>query len=372
MNKIPGLQLIGARILKTGIAVSLAIYLCTLLNLEPKVFSAVSAVINVQPSIYRSFRNALEQILTHVVSVIIAVISGYALGTNPIVMGLTSILIIAANVKLKLVHGIAMGVVAGIFVLDAPQHDFLTHALTRSYVIFVGLASALLVNSLLPQPRYNRLVLKNLVDLNDQAAKFFEELVRGFITLDLISQEQFEQKRSKIKEHLRLTRSQFDLLKDQNKYLKGDSFKDQEVWEKYLDFSVRLFYKSVEIYSATQQRLQWRTERGDPPITTEFQSVLAMLERGIGSFAQLNHQLRQYILHGEPMPRVSPNEQFWEELSYFIDRWHTRMTGANFLHAFMYISVVANDIKWGNRTIKEFSLTAEPEYEKGPQLKNNG
>ncbi|RYD05029.1 hypothetical protein N752_11750 [Desulforamulus aquiferis] len=29
---------IGARILKTGLAVTLAVYICTILNLEPKVF----------------------------------------------------------------------------------------------------------------------------------------------------------------------------------------------------------------------------------------------------------------------------------------------------------------------------------------------
>lgn len=359
MSKSLGTYFVGARIVKTGIAVSLAIYICTVLNLEPKVFSAVSAVMNVQPSIYRSFRNALEQILTHVIAVAIAVISGYSFGTNPVIMGLTSIVIIATNVRLKLLQGVAMGVVAGIFVLDAPQLDFLAHALTRSYVVFVGLGSALLVNSFLPQPRYNELALMQLGKLNNEAAKFFQELVIDFIKLEPMTLEEFERRRAQIKDHLRLTRNQFELHRDQNKYLKLVPPEVQERWERYLDFNIKLFYKSQEIYSATQQRLVWRTERGAPPISTEFQMVLAMLERGIGSFSHLNEKLHQFILQGEHMPRVEPNEQFWEELSYFIDRWHTRMTGANFLHAFMYVSVVANDIKWASRSIKEFSCSTD-------------
>ncbi|RYD05030.1 hypothetical protein N752_11755 [Desulforamulus aquiferis] len=114
----------------------------------------------------------MEQILTHIISVLIAVACGYALGSNPVIMGITTVLIILTNVKLKLFQGVAMGVVAGIFVLDAPQHDFLTHALTRSYVVFVGLGAALLVNSLLPQPRYGQIVLTNLSKLNVMCIEF--------------------------------------------------------------------------------------------------------------------------------------------------------------------------------------------------------
>lgn len=346
---------VGARIFKTGAAVALAVYICTLLKLDPKVFAGVSAVINVQPSIYRSFRNAVEQVLTHVISVIIAVVCGYAFGTGPLIIGLATIIIITTNVKLNLKQGVSMGVVAGMFVLDAPQQDFLSHALTRSYVIFVGLGAALFINSFLPQPRYSSSFLSHLGKFNEGSAKFFVELVKGFIKLEPISAKDYEVKRTEIKDLLRTTRDLFELHKEQNHYLKHVPGEKQDLWEKYLDFNVKLFYKSQEIYSATLQRLEWRKERGDPPISNEFYMVLGMLERGIHSFEKLNDDLHRYVLQGEPLVPVQFNEQFWEELSYFIDRWHTRMTGADFLHAFMYVSAVASDIKWANRSIKEFS-----------------
>lgn len=344
---------IGARILKTGLAVSLAVYICTILNLEPKVFSAVSAVINVQPSIFRSFRNALDQILTHLISVVIAVACGYSLGSNPLIMGLSTILIISVNVKLKLLQGVAMGVVAGIFVLDAPQHEFLNHALTRSYVVFVGLGAALAVNGLLPQPRYGEILSTNLSKLNVMCIEFFEELVRRFVRLEPMISEEYENRRVQIKHQMRVTRTQFELYKEQNKYLR-QTLGDNETWEKYLDFNTKLFFRSQEIYSATQQRLDWRLERGDPPISAEFQMVLGMLERGMDSVVILNTKLYRFVFYGDNPAHVPINEQFWEELSYFIDEWHAKLTGAHFLHVFMYVSVVANDIKWASRSIKEF------------------
>ena len=54
---------IGARILKTGIAVTITMYLCKMLNLEPAFFGAVSAVVNMQPSIFLTVKTAKDQIL---------------------------------------------------------------------------------------------------------------------------------------------------------------------------------------------------------------------------------------------------------------------------------------------------------------------
>ena len=42
---------IGARVIKTCIAVTITMFICQALKLEPAVFGAVSAVVNMQPSI---------------------------------------------------------------------------------------------------------------------------------------------------------------------------------------------------------------------------------------------------------------------------------------------------------------------------------
>ncbi|RYD05032.1 hypothetical protein N752_11765 [Desulforamulus aquiferis] len=72
------------------------------------------------------------------------------------------------------------------------------------------------------------------------------------------------------------------------------------------------------------------------------------------SVVLLNAKLYDYIINGVGMEQLPKNEHFWEELSYFIDNWHTKLTGANFLHVFMYVSVVANDINGPAEALRNF------------------
>ncbi|MDF2929682.1 MAG: Aromatic acid exporter family er 1 [Anaerospora sp.] len=110
---------IGARIIKTGIAVTITMFICKILNLEPAFFGAVSAVINMQPSIFLTVKTARDQILVHILGVSAGLLFGYLLGGNPLVMGIVTILMISVYLKLNLQSGISMGIVAAVFVLGS-------------------------------------------------------------------------------------------------------------------------------------------------------------------------------------------------------------------------------------------------------------
>ncbi|MEJ9315158.1 aromatic acid exporter family protein, partial [Priestia megaterium] len=57
---------LGARILKTGIAITLSLLLGEFLSLPSPIFAAIAAVFAIQPSIYRSYLTILEQIQANV------------------------------------------------------------------------------------------------------------------------------------------------------------------------------------------------------------------------------------------------------------------------------------------------------------------
>ena len=46
---------LGARVLKTGVAIVFALFLAQILNVPSPVFAAIAAVFAIQPSIYRSY-----------------------------------------------------------------------------------------------------------------------------------------------------------------------------------------------------------------------------------------------------------------------------------------------------------------------------
>lgn len=78
----------GARILKTGMAVTLALYLSMLLQFPSPVGAAIAAIFAMQPSIYRSWRYFLDQVQTSTIGAALALLGGMLLSNEPIAVGL--------------------------------------------------------------------------------------------------------------------------------------------------------------------------------------------------------------------------------------------------------------------------------------------
>jgi len=143
----------GARILKTGMAVTLALYLSALLHFPSPVGAAIAAIFAMQPSIYRSWRYFLDQIQTSTIGAVIALLGGMLLSNEPIVVGLVCILVIMISMKMNRGDTIGLTLVTVISVMEASgQWDF---ALNRFLLTLTGIISAFLINILVfpPKPR---------------------------------------------------------------------------------------------------------------------------------------------------------------------------------------------------------------------------
>ncbi|OKP77163.1 hypothetical protein A3844_02300 [Paenibacillus helianthi] len=143
----------GARILKTGLAVTLALYLSALLHFTSPVGAAIAAIFAMQPSIYRSWRYFLDQIQTSTMGAVLALLGGMLLSNEPIAVGLVCILVIMISMKMNRADTIGLTLVTVISVMEASgQWDF---ALTRFLLTLTGIISAFIINIAVfpPQPR---------------------------------------------------------------------------------------------------------------------------------------------------------------------------------------------------------------------------
>ncbi|MDQ0193205.1 FUSC family protein [Paenibacillus wynnii] len=143
----------GARILKTGMAVTLALYLSALLQFPSPVGAAIAAIFAMQPSIYRSWRYFLDQIQTSSIGAVIALLGGMLLSNEPIVVGLVCILVIMISMKMNRGDTIGLTLVTVISVMEASgQWEF---ALNRFLLTLTGIISAFLINIIVfpPKPR---------------------------------------------------------------------------------------------------------------------------------------------------------------------------------------------------------------------------
>lgn len=342
----------GARMIKTAIAVVLTVYLTEALKLSSAV-AAVTAIINVQPSLSRSLKNAGEQLAVHVLGVAVGLIIGYLWAPGPLAMGLATPLVIWLALKFGF-SDVVMALVPMVIILSSPRDAFISEALNRSIVIFLGLAVGLMVNALVAPPKYRDRLVESLIRMNNTTADFFCSLASGFNHLSLMPEDEYNQKRKEVKNLLAECRGYSELWQEQKGRDTSPFPWQDELLERYIDFNSNLYHKGKDIYEATKQRIAWREQMGNPPIAPEFEAILAMLEHGNKDFAHLNILLQQSLFEGRPAEFYPVDEEFWREMSAFVDRWHDNLSGAYYLHAFMFLAVVANNLKFANRTAKEF------------------
>ncbi|MFC4319871.1 FUSC family protein [Litchfieldia salsa] len=145
---------IGARILKTGIAITLALILANVLELSAPVFAGIAAVFAIQPSIYRSYLSVLEQFQANIIGAVFAIVFVLVFGNDPFIIGLTAILVIGINIKLKIENTIPVAIVTVIAIMENPGEDFIQFALLRFSTIMLGVLSAFIVNLVFLPPKY--------------------------------------------------------------------------------------------------------------------------------------------------------------------------------------------------------------------------
>ena len=343
---------IGARILKTGIAVTITMYLCRLLQLEPAFFGAVSAVVNMQPSIFLTVKTAKDQIAVHMIGVGAGLLFGWLLGGNPLIMGAVSILLILVYIRLGLQGGISMGIVAAIFVMGSGQELFLPHAINRTGVIFTGLVTAMMVNVLLWPPRYGQQLKAKLREGNEASVAYFCYAIEEYVRLENEAPTCDLAARNRAHQLNQEARSLANLLIREGEMPVVVS-PDQSQWltlaEKFIDYNSALAEKADRIMDLLPVRLERRHQAGDLPISEEFRAILAILEQGCDSIRRINAKLRAAVIDGEEVAPERISEVYWEKLTVAIEQWQPKLTGSYYVHALIEASVTANEIRWASR-----------------------
>ena len=153
---------VGSRVIKTGIAVTLALYICSIFNLESAVFAGMAAIFTIQPSIYRTWKQVWNQVETNTLGAIVALLALYFLGNDPFSIGLVMIIVILISLKLKMADTISLTLVTVLAIMSAPGNEDLGFALHRFGLTFIGMMSALIVNVFISPPNYKKMYLNKV------------------------------------------------------------------------------------------------------------------------------------------------------------------------------------------------------------------
>lgn len=169
---------LGARILKTGIAIVLSLFLANIVNSPAPVFAGIAAIFAVQPTIYRSYLSIIEQIQGNLVGALLAMFFVMALGNNIIIIGLAAIIVIAINLKLKIENTIALSLVTLIAIMESPGDDFIQFALIRFTTVMLGVFSAFVVNLVFLPPKYENKLYYKISNSVEEITKWIRMSIR--------------------------------------------------------------------------------------------------------------------------------------------------------------------------------------------------
>ena len=145
---------LGARIVKTGIAITLALFVAQWLNVPTPFFAGIAAIFAIQPSIYKSYQSIIEHVQANLIGAILAIIFSLLFGHDPFIIGLTAIFVIGINLKLKIENTIPLALVTVIAIMESPGENFFEFALVRFSTVMIGILCAFLVNLIFLPPKY--------------------------------------------------------------------------------------------------------------------------------------------------------------------------------------------------------------------------
>ncbi|MBH0231103.1 aromatic acid exporter family protein [Halobacillus yeomjeoni] len=211
---------LGARMMKTGLAVGIALYVSNLFGFISPLLAAIAVVFSIQPTIYRSYQSIIEQIQGNTIGALIAIIGVYTLGNDPFIVGFAIIIVIGVTTGMKMNENtIALAVVAVIALMDSTDQTFMYFAFSRFTSMLLGIFAAFVVNLVFLPPRYETRLF-NKIDL---ASTDILQWLR-VTTRQLSDEPALKYEITRIQDDVRWIDHTYLLYSEERTYFKGQAF----------------------------------------------------------------------------------------------------------------------------------------------------
>lgn len=361
---------IGARTLKTGLAVALSVYICMLLNIDPPLFAATSAVVCMQQSLGRSLKNSLEQIVVNIAAIAVGIILGLIIPVLFLSMAIATIIVILFCTKVfKAKKHIVLAIISAIFILASPHEQFLDHALVRSLAIIIGIVIANVINFTIAPPHYQKALVRKLLELNNLAVQGFTDSVNRYLHLNLASEEEIKKKNKQFYHLVEKVEDLYDLYRDEwnlsaGNRNSGGKTKEEHLYKEYLNFNRGLWQRSQDLLFLAEERKVRREEAGEPAISCGFNHIFEMLLNVMFNATTYNQELRKKV-EGEEST-VYPEPRVWDKLNKIFNEWQEKNPSTYYyMQSLNEVAVISYNIRWFARESSRLLDPEQSDYHQG-------
>lgn len=179
---------IGARTIKTGIAIFFTTLFCMALNLTP-IYAILTAIVTIEPTAKASLKKGYRRLPATVMGAGFAVIFTYLFGDqSPFTYALSATFTILFCTKLNLQVGTNVAVLTSVAMIPGINDAYIFNFLSRTLTAIIGLVTSGLINFIIFPPKYYNQVETRLSRTEQLMYKLYynrcQELILGHIQSD--------------------------------------------------------------------------------------------------------------------------------------------------------------------------------------------
>lgn len=171
----------GWRIIKTGIAVCLCVFIAHLLHLEYPFYSAIAAVIALQATIADSFKQGVNRLKGTLVGAVFGYLFALVAINNPLWIGLGVVVTFVVLNYMRWTEAMNIASIVFIAITLNIEGDPLNYAFNRLEDTALGILVAFLVNWLVFPPKYKDEVENAFDESRDQVIKIYRLAFRALL-----------------------------------------------------------------------------------------------------------------------------------------------------------------------------------------------
>ncbi|GAB3805953.1 aromatic acid exporter family protein [Virgibacillus kimchii] len=208
-------QIVGSRVIKTGVAIFLTAWICGLLNWPP-VFAVITAIVTLEPTVSDSIRKGIVRFPASAIGSAYAVTFIALFGNSPITYTLAAVFTIATCYRLKLHAGLLVATLTSVAMVEVIHSNYLIAFFIRLGTTTIGLLVSTAVNMFVLPPDYTKEIIHNIRDVAKQTGNTLEKIMQSLLNENdpAVNQSKLDKLDKKIMQTERLIRFQ----REESKY----------------------------------------------------------------------------------------------------------------------------------------------------------
>ncbi len=248
---MPNIHL-GGRVLKTGLAVAIAVSIAQALGMDRVTLTAIVAVVTVQKTFYHSLLQSIAKVGSVLMGAILGTTLGALIGNNPFTFALVTILAIVFCLKMKWQEQIPITLVTAVHMISylGGSFQWVTFA-EQIFLAFIGAVSALGVNYFFT-PNHNQEIRSIIKEIDLELRKMLDEIASRILSPESNQDQNFTDRCEILREEIHQAMETSKLFREEQKF----HFADDTMADKYRDL-FRIYERFLE-YIEEMYRLSKR------------------------------------------------------------------------------------------------------------------